>query len=284
MKEKCSPVQEGGERFHFGRNWSGYIRHLNRERIESSILGIQKILQQESLEGRRFLDIGSGSGLSSLAAYFLGAEVHGFDFDLDSVQTSRQVLQTYASDSDRWNIEQGSALDEGYMTSLGLFDVVYAWGVLHHTGAMWRALELAAERVRPGGKLAIAVYNDQGGASRRWRALKRAYVKSPRVLKGLIVGGVGVFFETRAAAIRLVRFQNPLPFEDWKKRRQDRGMTIFHDLVDWVGGYPFEVAKPEEVIDFLRPRGFCLNGLKTCGGGHGCNEYLFIRKAVKTDQ
>jgi 2-polyprenyl-6-hydroxyphenyl methylase/3-demethylubiquinone-9 3-methyltransferase len=240
------------------------------------------MLQQESMRDCRFLDIGSGSGLSSVAAHLLGAQVYSFDDDLDSVEASRRLMQACVPNSDHLTIEQGSVLDEGYMNSLGLFDVVYAWGVLHHTGAMWKALQLTAERVRPGGKLAIAIYNDQGGASRRWRFIKRSYVKSSRLLKGLIVCAVGLFFELRAAAIRLVRLQNPLPFEDWKKRRQDRGMTVFHDLIDWVGGYPFEVAKPEEVIDFLRPRGFSLHGLKTCGGGHGCNEYLFIRQNRET--
>ncbi|MBW2065845.1 MAG: class I SAM-dependent methyltransferase [Deltaproteobacteria bacterium] len=277
-RDTLGSIQESETRFSFGRNWAKFIRHINQKRIESSIVSIQRILRQESLEGYSFLDIGSGSGLSSLAAHILGASVHAFDHDIDSVRTSRRVLETHADDSRRWVVERGSVLDQEYMNSLGHFDVVYAWGVLHHTGAMWRALQLAAERVKPGGKLAIAIYNDQGGASRRWLFIKRSYLKSPKVVKGLILAGVGLFFELRSATIRLARFQNPLPFADWRKRQEERGMSVFHDLIDWVGGYPFEVAKPEEVIEFLQQRGFCLHGLKTCAGGHGCNEYLFVRR------
>ena len=52
-------------------------------------------------------------------------------------------------------------------------------------------------------------------------------------------------------------------------------MSPWHDIVDWVGGYPFEVAKPEPIFGFYRDRGFRLQALKTCAGGLGCNELLF---------
>jgi 2-polyprenyl-6-hydroxyphenyl methylase/3-demethylubiquinone-9 3-methyltransferase len=48
-----------------------------------------------------------------------------------------------------------------------------------------------------------------------------------------------------------------------------------HDLIDWVGGWPFEVSTPEEVFNFYRRRGFQLEALKTCAGGLGCNEFVF---------
>lgn len=95
-------------------------------------------------------------------------------------------------------------------------------------------------------------------------------------MKWAIVIGTGLFFELRSAAIRLIRMQNPLPFKDWATRKNHRGMSVWHDLVDWVGGYPFEVAKPEEVFHYCKLRGFTLESLTTNGGGLGCNEYLFV--------
>jgi 2-polyprenyl-6-hydroxyphenyl methylase/3-demethylubiquinone-9 3-methyltransferase len=65
------------------------------------------------------------------------------------------------------------------------------------------------------------------------------------------------------------------PGASWSNKR--RGMSAWHDVIDWVGGYPFQVSKPEEVFNFFRKEGFYLNKLKTCAGGHGCNEYVFIR-------
>jgi len=267
-------------RFAFGRNWDRFARLITEERIDAAVAALRQALRCDSLAGKRFLDIGCGSGLSSLAALRLGAEVHAFDYDPESVATARRVLQQFAPVGATFVVEQGSALDAAYMAGLGVFDVVYAWGVLHHTGAMWKGVQLAADRVAPGGRLLLALYNDQGGASRRWLALKRLYGRSTWPLRAALVAAVGLWFEGRSALIRIVRLQNPLPFADWRKRKAERGMSIWHDLVDWVGGYPFEVAKPEQVLDYLRPRGFVLEAMVTQAGGHACNEFLFVRTAA----
>jgi 2-polyprenyl-6-hydroxyphenyl methylase/3-demethylubiquinone-9 3-methyltransferase len=52
-------------------------------------------------------------------------------------------------------------------------------------------------------------------------------------------------------------------------------MSPWRDVVDWVGGYPFEVARPEEIFEFFKSKGLVLGKFKTCGGGHGCNEFVF---------
>jgi len=264
-------------RFAFGRNWESFSHVISEDRIIASMDGLRRLLRCEDLAGKSFLDIGCGSGLSSLAALRLGANIRAFDYDQDSVETAQRLLDNAAPTGIAYTVEQGSALDEAFMSNLGSFDVVYSWGVLHHTGGMWQGIDLAAKRVAPGGRLALALYNDQGGASRRWLAIKQLYVKGPSPARWALVAAVGAWFESRAAFIRLARGQNPLPLADWRKRRQDRGMSVWHDLIDWVGGLPFEVAKPEAVFNFLRERGFLLDGLSTCASGHGCNEYLFVR-------
>ena len=264
------------KRFGFGKNWQKFSEGMSDKRVESSIKNLSVLLQTETLEGKSFLDIGSGSGLSTVAALKMGARVHAFDYDQDSVDATKRNVVRFIPNANAV-IEQGSALDEDYMSGLGSFDVVHSWGVLHHTGGMWEGLDLAARSVTPGGLFALAIYNDQGGASRRWLKIKKLYVSLPSFLRLALVGLVGLYFEGRAAVARLANFRNPLPFKDWKSRIEDRGMTVWYDLVDWVGGYPFEVAKPEEIFVFLQERGFSLSGIKTCGGGHGCNEFLFER-------
>ena len=161
------------------------------------------------------------------------------------------------------------------MTSLGQFDIVYSWGVLHHTGDMDRAVELARQRVAPDGRFFIAIYNDQGGASRRWLAIKKTYNRLPTWLRPLWVITVASWYELKFALARLVRGKNPLPFADWRAKKQDRGMSAWHDWVDWIGGLPFEVATPERMIVPLRQHGFVLDNLKTVGNGWGCNEFVF---------
>lgn len=266
-----------GKRFSFGANWRHFLQTIDEERIQVATSALAGMLEVTSLAGRRFLDVGSGSGLSSLAARRLGAEVVSFDYDPQCVACGQQLKARYAADDPQWTILHGSVLDDQFLAGLGRFDVVYSWGVLHQTGAMWQALGNVAQLVDDQGLLFISIYNDQGGKSRRWRTIKRIYCSSPAFIQTLLVLAVGAWWETRDALVRLTRLQNPLPFADWAKKKRTRGMSVWHDLVDWVGGYPFEVAKPEEIFDFFRARGFRLNRLKTESCGHGCNEFVFAR-------
>jgi 2-polyprenyl-6-hydroxyphenyl methylase/3-demethylubiquinone-9 3-methyltransferase len=234
------------------------------------------MLGASDLKGARFLDIGSGSGLFSLAARRLGAQVHSFDYDPHSVACTRELRRRYFPNDPEWKVESGSALDETYVRSLGEFQVVYSWGVLHHTGQMWAALANAAIPVAPGGKLFIAIYNDQGSASRRWTKVKRLYNGLPRPLRFLVVWPSFWVLNWRSVAKDFLRLR---PFQTIRNYGKERGMSFWRDLVDWVGGYPFEVARPEEIFDFYRARGFSLIRLRTCGGSLGCNEFV-LRKGA----
>jgi len=270
--------QISGYRFEFGKNWQRFLSVLNEERIVEAEKSLKQMLEIDDLKEKSFLDIGSGSGLFSLAARRLGARVHSFDYDTFSVACTLELKRRYFPNDANWTIEQGSVLDMGYLNALGKYDVTYSWGVLHHTGALWTALENVIPLVNEGGKLFISVYNNQGVFSLYWTGLKGFYNRSSKPIKVLIVLGVGILLETRSALGRIARGKNPLPFKYWAEKKKNRGMSVWHDLVDWVGGYPFEVAKPEEIFDFYRMKGFTLVKLKTCGGGLGCNEYVFIKK------
>ena len=188
---------------------------------------------------------------------------------------TEELKQRFFPGDASWTVEEGSALDREYLSRLGQFDVVYSWGVLHSTGNLGEALELVSNRVRQNGILFIAIYNDQGGASRRWHAVKRLYNRLPTPLRPLLVLGIATLFESKFALVRLAQGKNPLPLADWRQKKKERGMSAWHDWVDWCGGLPFEVARPEQVIVPQRKRGFCLENLTTCGGGWGCNQYVF---------
>ena len=264
-----------GQRFEFGKNWQNFLSRVDESRIRGAEDSLKTMLGQSSLAGKSFLDIGSGSGLFSLAATRLGASrVHSFDYDPYSVECTRTLKRQCGSTESNWTIEQASALDSEYLRSLGQFDVVYSWGVLHHTGNMWQALENVSPLVTPGGSLLIAIYNYQPFFSGYWRVIKRTYNILPEFCQKVMTVGFSASYGTALAIADLMRRRNPL--RRWTTQA-NRGMAMYVDMQDWIGGFPFEVASPEEIFRFYRDRGFTLRELKTCGGKHGCNQFVFRR-------
>lgn len=269
--------RDTADRFAFGRNWRRFLEVIDERRVAEAQRALSSMLGLDRLDGRSFLDIGSGSGLMSLAARRLGATVRSFDYDPDSVACTAELRRRMVGDDPLWTVERGSILDEGFVRGLGQHDVVYAWGVLHHTGDMARALRHAALPVKPGGLLFIAIYNDQGAESHRWKKTKRRYQRLPAPLRPAYVAAVMLPEELRSAIDALRERGLGACLDRW--RTNERGMSRWHDMVDWVGGWPFEVAEPGQLFQLYRGLGFSLVNLVTRSAGYGCNELVLRRDA-----
>jgi 2-polyprenyl-6-hydroxyphenyl methylase/3-demethylubiquinone-9 3-methyltransferase len=262
-------------RFAFGANWSRFVACVDDQRIEvakESLIDMTGGV--DAIRGRTFLDAGSGSGLFSLAAARLGAaRVHSFDYDVDSVATTAEIKRRFGPQNIAWTIERGDILDHEYVARLGKWDVVYSWGVLHHTGRMWEAIANACDLVAERGILFIAIYNDQGSKTRVWRRIKRFY-SANALGKTAVLAAFVPWWTLRGATGDLLHFRNPLRrYRDW---RSQRGMSILHDWIDWLGGYPFEAARPEAIIRYVTDRGFSVRNLATTSSS-GCNQFVFDR-------
>ena len=166
---------ETGIRFQFGENWRRFIEQLDDKKILAAENSIKEFMKVETLAGVDMVDVGSGSGLFSLAARRLGAKVHSFDFDSDSVECTRILKNKYFPNDVHWTVDEGSILNSDYLKTIGTFDLVYSWGVLHHTGDMWRSIRNTASLVRDDGLLLISIYNDQGFKSKLWLLIKLFY-------------------------------------------------------------------------------------------------------------
>lgn len=263
---------KSGERFEFGKNWQSFLNSLTTERIEVAKASLKEMIQTDDLKGKTFLDIGCGSGLFSLSAKMLDAKVHSFDFDPSSVNCARFLNEKFNKNGDDWIIEQGSVLDTEYLKSLPKFDIVYSWGVLHHTGNMKLALDNAGIPVVDNGILFIAIYDDLGTKSKIWLKIKKIY-NSSSMGRFLVKAFFYPYYIIRNFLVDIFSLRNP--YKRYKEHKKQRGMSMVHDWNDWLGGLPFEVATTDVIIDFYAKRGFSLKKLKPNRGG--CNEFVFVK-------
>lgn len=261
--------------FSFGRNWSDFVaRHLTPEREEAARKSITDFLELPDLHGRSFLDVGCGSGLFSLGALRLGARrIVSVDVDPFSVRSCEE-LKKRAGNPDHWEVLHGSILDADLISRLSHADVVYAWGSLHHTGNMWQAIRNAASLVAPAGLFYLSIYNKVLGrkGSEFWLKVKRLYNRSSRPTKLMLETA---HFVRNGLLRKLAVLENPITL--FTKYGDDRGMSYWTDIRDWLGGYPYEFASTDEIFRFCtRELGMEMVNLKATNTT-GTNEFLFIK-------
>jgi SAM-dependent methyltransferase len=253
--------------FSFGKNWRSFVDTVTEDSISGAMKDIEDWLGPDAIAGKSVLDIGSGSGIHSLCFHLLGAkELLSVDVDPHSVE-STQLMRRKAGNPANWRVTQGSILDKNFVGNLLKHDIVYSWGVLHHTGAMWDAIDNTCSLVANNGLLLIAIYV-KGAKYQQDLRLKQSYNRASGLGKRLIEW-------TEILKIMRTRWrsgQNPLKWN----QRVARGMDVYHDLIDWLGGLPYEVATKDEIITFCVKRGFSVERFTDYQEGMN-NWYLFSR-------
>lgn len=253
-------------RFSFSKNWEAYAKtSLTRERMDQSRNAFRELVAGIDLRNKRFIDVGYGQGLSLIAAAEMGARVLGIDVDGNSVEVLRMV-QRFSGYPDFIEARTVSILDERFVDEhRERYDVVHAWGVLHHTGDMMKAIKNACALVAEGGYLICAIYN-RHWSSPIWKAIKWSYNILPVPLQRFMIA---LFYPIIYVAKSFVTRENP--------KEMDRGMAFLHNVVDWIGGYPYEYAGIEEIQDIISKLGFTCLRTRAAQVPTGCNEYVFRR-------
>lgn len=279
------------DRFEFGENWSKFIaQNFSEAMVTQSRNALCRFLHMPTLKGLSFLDIGSGSGLSSLAAWRAGAKnIISFDFDPLAVQTT-QNLRSHVGNPDNWKIMQGDVLDTSFIHSLPRFDIVYSWGVLHHTGHMYDGVRNAAYSCKPSGLLALALYSYTAYANgmacglpgpEEWLEIKRRYLHAGKLRRRFME--LDYLWRCHCASPNgnLKEVAKGLG-EIWNHWRDydssGRGMDFWTDIRDWLGGWPMEFADESELCRQVQNDGeFSLLRMNT---GEGNTEFLFRRSSA----
>jgi 2-polyprenyl-3-methyl-5-hydroxy-6-metoxy-1,4-benzoquinol methylase len=276
VKERMTPDER---RFGFGDNWRRFLDRVDERRITEAEQSLKALIGLDDFHGLSFLDIGSGSGIFSLAARRLGARVSSFDYDPAAVECASILRQRFFPNDAQWSITRGSVLDSTFVASLGTFDIVYSWGVLHHTGAMYKAVAQAGARVKPGGLFVFALYRKTRLCG-FWVREKRWY------------NGASQFTQRAArtlftALLRLAFALQGKSFAQYVAGYHSmRGMDYTTDLHDWMGGYPYESIRPSQVSELMSRLGFAFvrGNIKPYSVGifgSGCDEYVYRHFAAE---
>lgn len=254
--------------FNFGKNWEEYsFKKLDHVRLEQAMNSILDLLTEEEIKAKSFLDVGCGTGIFSIAARKLGAyRVVGVDINPKCIEVAQKNSKYFLETTSQPEFRVASALDSEALENLGRFDIVYAWGSLHHTGNMDEAIRNTAKRVEQNGKFILAIYN-RHFTSPVWKFIKWFYNVVPGFIKTIMIYTFWAIILTAKSAVTK---RNPFKME--------RGMDFFYDVVDWVGGYPYEYATIQEIKDFVQTHGFKIIKTIPAKVPTGCNEFAFIKK------
>lgn len=185
--------------------------------------GVLKHLEElfpEGVKGKRVLDGGSGSGMVSVAFALMGADVTGVDITPKCVENGYKRAEHYGV--------KCKFINESLVTldlSNEHFDIIYSWGVLHHTEDARQSFFSLARHLREGGEIIVAVYL-KTKISWFWNFARIFYQNAPTVFKTIFLN-IGSVFLNIVDLFRKIIFN--------KERYMMRGTNNKEILNDWFG-------------------------------------------------
>lgn len=267
------PKPDSSQQFDFGENWQNFSANaLTDDRVSQAAKDLENLCSGIELRNRLFLDIGFGQGLSLLSAAMMGAKTVGCDINPKCATVLDRNRAFFPSLKFTPKVVVGSILEDSVVHVLrtfgndeGAYEIVHSWGVLHHTGEMEKGIRHAASLVAPGGFFILAIYN-RHWSSLIWSYIKWTYVKLPKWAQKATIW---LLFPVIYAAKWLVTGKDP--------KIQERGMDFYYNVVDWVGGHPYEYATRESIVSAVAGLGFSAVRVIPAIVPTGCNQFVFRR-------
>ena len=262
--------------FDFGENWKNYSYNaISKQKIKEAKKDFKKLFNKIDLKGKTFIDIGFGQGLSLLIAQQLEAKPVGCEINRRCLRALLINQKKFFKKAEKIPVVIGSILDQKTIQKLkkinlkkkdSKFQIVHSWGVLHHSGKMWKAINNAVSLVTENGYLAISIYNKHW-SSPFWHKVKYFYNISPRLIRRLLIF---IFYWIIFIGKFIITGEDPFKLK--------RGMDYYFNIIDWVGGYPYEYASIKEVKKYIELKGFRTIKVIPAQMPTGCNEFVFIKK------
>lgn len=263
------------KKFSFWKNWARFLERLNEKKINQAKDYLENFIWgKEKIEGKTVIDFWCWSGLMSLCFYLLWAKkIVSIDIDDNSINCTKYLKEKYCKQTNKWDILKGSILNENFIKSLWKYDIVYSWGVIHHTWNMWKWLDLIWKLVNNNWLLYIAIYNkyEKFPSSKLWLKIKKIYANSNFLIRKIMY----YLLIMEIIFMRIIKWQNPYKYIKDYYKNSNRWMDFFRDVEDWVGWYPYEYASIEEIKDFYEKKWYKLINLYDSSAWWWCNEFLF---------
>lgn len=140
-----------------------YFEEIEAHRYEREP-EIFSFAQFPRFRGQKVLEVGVGAGTDFLQWVRVGALAHGMDLTEEAIQNVEHRLDVYGLKAE--DLRLGDAENIPYDDDF--FDLVYSWGVIHHTPNTPRAFEEIVRVTRPGGHCKIMIYHRRSLGAFYW--------------------------------------------------------------------------------------------------------------------
>jgi len=217
----------------------------------------------EEVQGMAVLDAGCGTGIFSAIFARNGAgRVVGIDISPGSLETARGLKEKF--NLANVSFERQDMLQLPFAD--GTFDIVWAWGTVHHTTDPLRAISELARVLRLGGSIFLAVYKR---TKLTWihEIIRKTLVKTPK--------------QSWTALSKIMAFfLSPVVFFFKKREKSRKGEKLEELILDWYFVPIRHYYTPEEIRDVLEGKSFEIEKFLPASGRFDSSSN-FIYKARK---